>query len=127
MRLKLALILALVILGSNGSAQERALLPPPPPPMRNPMLLPDKVPTLPSFSAPTPSGDLETPGWIMRRGNSGKWQILWQGRWVGKNQMMGDEKIINIDEYGVQVKGPSGKRDIPVVGVNLSRQQKEHR
>ena len=40
---------------------------------------------------------------------------------------MGDDKIINIDEYGIQVKGASGKRNIPLVGVNLGRQQKENK
>lgn len=117
-----ALVGALMLLSAGAFAQERALLPPPPP-MRNPMLMPDKVlPTPPSLGSPTASEEPETPGWIMRRGDSGKWQVLWQGRWVGKNQMMGNEKIVNIDEYGIQVRGPEGKRNIPIVGVNLSRQ-----
>lgn len=120
-----ALLGALVVLSSSAFAQERALLPPPPP-MRNPMLVPEKLPTPPSLGTTT-AVEPETPGWIMRRGDSGKWQVLWQGRWVGKNQMMGDERIINIDEYGIQVKGSNGKRNIPVVGVNLGRQQKENK
>lgn len=121
-----ALMSALVLVSLGVVAQERALLPPPPP-MRNPMLVPDKVlSTPPSLGSPT-AAEPETPGWIMRRGDSGKWQVLWQGRWVGKNQMMGDERIINIDEYGIQVKGSNGKRNIPVVGVNLNRQQKENK
>ena len=126
-----ALIAALVVCGSSVFAQERALLPPPPP-MRNPMLMPDKVLPLPpslgsSTAGPGVQAEPETPGWIMRRRDSGKWQVLWQGRWVGKNQMMGTERIINIDEYGIQVQGSNGKRNIPVVGINLGRQQKENK
>ena len=93
------------------------------------MLVPEKiVPAPPSLGvAGVPAAEVETPGWILRRSEHGKWQVLWQGRWVGKNQMMGDDKIINIDEYGIQVKGASGKRNIPLVGVNLGRQQKENK
>lgn len=109
-------------------AQDRSLLPPPPP-MRDPMLVPDKaIPLPPSLSSSAGSpAEIETPGWIMRRGSSGKWQVLWQGRWVGKNQMMGNERIINIDEYGIEVRGASGKRNIPIIGINLSRQKKENK
>lgn len=123
-------IVALIglVLCMKATAQDRALLPPPPP-LRNPMLVPEKiVPAPPSLGvAGVPAAEVETPGWILRRSEHGKWQVLWQGRWVGKNQMMGDDKIINIDEYGIQVKGASGKRNIPLVGVNLGRQQKENK
>ena len=121
-----ALLSALMLLGAESFSQERALLPPPPP-MRDPMLVPEKVlPTPPSLGSPA-AAEIETPGWIMRRENSGKWQVLWQGRWLGKNQMMGNERIIKIDEYGIQVKGTGGKRNIPMVGANIGRQQQENK
>lgn len=121
--MKLVVALASVMLLTTGViAQERALLPPPPP-MRNPMLLPEKtIPQPPSLGSPVV--EQETPGWILRRDAGGKWQVLWQGRWVGKNQMMGDERIVNIDEYGIQVTGPNGKKNIPIIGVHINRQQK---
>lgn len=125
--MKSIVALMAVVLCTASVAQERALLPPPPP-LRNPMLVPEKVvPAPPSLGAPAAVVEAETPGWILRRSENGKWQVLWQGRWVGKNQMIGDEKIINIDEYGIQVRGANGKRNIPLVGVNLSRQQKENK
>lgn len=124
--MKIVVALMTLLLGTAAVAQERALLPPPPP-LRNPMLVPEKAVPLPPTLGTPAVVEAETPGWILRRSESGKWQVLWQGRWVGKNQMMGDEKIINIDEYGIQVKGANGKRNIPLVGVNLSRQQKENK
>ena len=120
-------VLAIVVCGSSVFAQERGLLPPPPP-MRNPMLTPEQaLPAPPSLGVGAPLATVEpdTPGWIMRRGENGKWKVLWQGRWVGKNQMMSGERITNIDEYGIQVQGPNGKRNIPVISVNLGRQQKD--
>lgn len=124
--MKSTIALVALVLGTVAVAQERALLPPPPP-LRNPMLVPEKVvPAPPTLGAPV-AVEAETPGWILRRSENGKWQVLWQGRWVGKNQMLGDEKIINIDEYGIQVRGANGKRNIPLVGTNLSRQQKENK
>lgn len=124
---KFSVLLGALILFSTGSFSQDLALLPPPPPMRNPMLVPEKVfPTPPSLGSPV-AAEIETPGWIMRRGNSGKWQVLWEGRWVGKNQTMGSERIINIDEYGIQVKGPGGKRNIPMVGANIGRQQKEYK
>lgn len=123
--MKRGLVLAsgLLVL-AQAIAQERALLPPPPPPMRNPMLLPERaIPVPPSLGSPVVV-EPESPGWVLRRGDSGQWQVLWEGRWLGENQMMGNERIVKIDEYGIQVKGPHGKKNIPIIGVHINRQQK---
>lgn len=125
--MKFTFLLFAAVLGV-ASAQERMQLPPPPP-LRNPMLLsPEKeLPLPPGLNGQTQTRGGEAAGWILRRNESKDWQVLWQGRWVGKNQKMGHETIVRIDEYVIEVKGPNGKRNIPLVGAILGQQQKENK
>ena len=63
---------------------------------------------------PSTSGSVEVtkPGWILRKADDGKWKILSNHKWVGKGELLNNERIISIQENKIVVQSATGKREI---------------